>query len=258
MKFLLPLRSARRGAGMAFALALNFLDFACLRAAHHGWKLRRNLPLTTRAHWMQRSCKRVARALHLSIHEQGTLPQSGLIASNHLSYLDILAYAATMPCVFVSKSEVRGWPVFGLLAKLGGTLFVERERRTGVESLSRQMKAVLKAGLPLVLFPEGTSTDGSVVLPYYPSLLQPALDCEVAITPAAIGYSAQGTAEEQLCYYGEISFAPHLMSVLRIKQTRATVYFGSPEARLTDRKEAARELRDRTLALREELRRNIR
>lgn len=253
MKSLFPLRSARRGAGMALALAANYVDFACLWAVHHGSKRSRSIPLKDRARWMQRSCKRVARALHLHLEVQGTLPQKGLIASNHLSYLDILAYAAALPCIFVSKSEVRGWPVFGLLARLGGTLFVERDRRTGVESMSRQMEAVLMAGLPLVLFPEGTSTDGSMVLPYYPSLLQPALDCAVPITPAAIGYSAQGAAEQQLCYYGEVSFAPHLRSVLRIEQTRATVYFGDPETQFADRKEAARELRDRTLALRAKL-----
>lgn len=239
-----------RSLHLAYALAAGFVDFALLWLYHCGLRRKRGITMEVRAHWMQRCCTRLARAFHLKVCTHGERPLSGLIASNHLSYLDILAYGATLPCVFVSKSEVRSWPVFGQLAQLGGTIFVERERRSGVGSIAEQMEAVLAAGLTLVLFPEGTSTDGSLVQPYYPSLLQPAINSSVAITPSAIGYTAEQAEERDLCYYGDINFAPHLMTVMRRRKIQVKIYFGSPDRSLSDRKVAARTLREQTLLLR--------
>ena len=102
----------------------------------------------------------------MSVSASGPLPASGLIVSNHLSYLDILFYASLMPCIFVSKSEVLSWPLFGILARCGGTIFVERSRAHGVDEPARRIAAALTLGIPVVLFPEGTSTDGRTVLPF--------------------------------------------------------------------------------------------
>ncbi len=190
----------------------------------------------------------------MSVAADGVAPAAGLITSNHLSYLDVLAYASVMPCVFVSKAEVLHWPVFGMLARFGGTLFVNRERRTAVEAVTQQMEAVLASGLPLVLFPEGTSTDGSAVLPYFPSLLEAAVRCHAPLTPAAVGYAAPGRRESDFCYYGEVSFAPHLRSLLRVTRFEARVRLGAASSAFGDRKQAARELREQTVALRTEMR----
>ena len=192
----------------------------------------------------------MAGAFQIDVRAEGALPASGLIASNHLSYLDVLAFAAVTPCVFVSKAEVLHWPIFGMLARFGGTLFVQRERRTAVEAVTRQMEAVLAAGLPLVLFPEGTSTDGSEVRPYFPSLLEAAVRCQTVLTPAAIGYAAPGWRESNFCYYGSISFLPHLRSLLRVPRTQARVSFGQGLSGFANRKQAAWQLREHTLALR--------
>lgn len=199
---------------------------------------------------MHSSCRRVARAFRLKIAWEGQPPAAGLITSNHLSYLDVLAFASVTPCIFVSKADVLHWPVFGMLARFGGTLFVNRERRTAVEVVSLQMEAVLAEGLPLVLFPEGTSTDGSEVLPYFPSLLEAALRARAPITPAAVAYAAPGRPESSFCYYGDVSFLPHLRSLLRVPWAQAKVSFGPTQRGFQDRKQAARELREDTLALR--------
>ncbi len=116
-------------------------------------------------------------------------PTRGLICSNHLSYLDILAYAAAVPCIFISRSDVRRWPVFGWCARAGGTIFIDRQSRASTERVARQMAEALEAGVPILLFPEGTSTDGSSVLRFHPSLLEPAIHQEQEITAAAISLS---------------------------------------------------------------------
>jgi 1-acyl-sn-glycerol-3-phosphate acyltransferase len=239
---------ALRAARIALALAVNYVTFGLLCVRHGG-----RVPLRTRALWMHHSCRRVARAFHLEIAQEGISPAAGLITSNHLSYLDVLAFASVMPCVFVSKADVLHWPVFGMLARFGGTLFVNRERRTAVESVSQQMEAVLAEGLPLVLFPEGTSTDGSEVLPYFPSLLEAAVRCRASFTPAAIGYAAPGRPESSFCYYGDVSFLPHLRSLLRVPWAQAKVSFGPTQPGFQDRKQAARGLREHTLVMRADL-----
>lgn len=205
---------------------------------------------------MHRSCLRVSRAMGLAVAVRGDLPGSGLIASNHLSYLDILAFASVTPCIFVSKQDVLRWPVFGTLAKFGGTIFINRERRSAVADVSAKVEQALQAGLPVVLFPEGTSTDGTSVLPYYPSLLEAALRCGSTFTPAAVGYSAAGHEEAEFCYYGEIAFARHLLSVLAKPAPAIQVAFGQSGQQFSDRKEAAAALRQQTMELRNLLIRN--
>ncbi len=88
--------------------------------------------------WLQATAEGCRRILHLRVEQHGTFPASGLLVANHLSYLDIVVLAARQPCVFVSKSEVRAWPIFGWCAQLGGTLFVDRGRRGDVSPSRRR------------------------------------------------------------------------------------------------------------------------
>lgn len=203
---------------------------------------------------MHYACRRVSHALRLQIHVTGNTPVSGLIVSNHLSYLDILAFASATPCIFVAKQDVRAWPIFGALARFGGTIFVHRDRRTSVDTASRQIAAALDAGLPIVLFPEGTSTDGSHVLPFFPSLLEPAIRAAVPITAAAIGYQSPSRPESAFCYYGDVQFAQHLPSVLRIPRACILLHFSPDPRRFNHRKEAAQILHQQTISLRADLR----
>src|SRR5258708_15386051 len=128
-----------------------------------------------RTRWLQGVCRRALRVFQVNLRVTGPIPSSGLLACNHLSYLDILVLGATTPCVFVSKCEVRRWPVFGWFASLAGTLFLRREKRSDVARMTREMRRVLDEGQLVVLFPEGTSSDGSSVLPFKSSLLEPAI-----------------------------------------------------------------------------------
>jgi lyso-ornithine lipid O-acyltransferase len=181
---------------------------------------------------------------------RGTRPTQGLIVSNHLSYLDIPVFAAAAPCVFVAKREVLNWPVFGFFARCGGTIFIDRQSRGSTDEAARQMIDVLRKGVAVLLFPEGTSTDGSKVLRFHPSLLEPAIALGKAIVPAAIGYRMPGAEERDLCYYGDVHFAPHLRQLLGCTGIFTEIEFHPDWEIYADRKSAARTLREKVAAMR--------
>src|SRR5271155_4103497 len=120
-----------------------------------------NLSYADRARWLHRSCKLVLRRLGFGLRVLGETPKAGLIASNHLSYLDILFYGATVPCVFVAKFEVRSWPLLGLLAALGGTFFIDRRSTASAAEAAERIETLLASGIMVLVFPEGTSSDGA-------------------------------------------------------------------------------------------------
>lgn len=186
---------------------------------------------------------------------RGPRPAQGLICSNHLSYLDILVYAAATPCVFVSKREVGRWPAFGFFARCGGTIFLDRQSRTGAEKAAQQMASVLETGAPILLFPEGTSTDGSEVLRFHPTLMEPAVELNMEVSAAAIGYAARGVAERALCWFGDAPFLPHLLRTLGRADMVALVEFFPESGAYGDRKTAALEVREQVEAMRKRMKR---
>ena len=213
-------------------------------------RLRGQPPMQLQALWLHRSCRRVLRRLGFELRVIGDLPESGLIASNHLSYLDILLYGATVPCVFVSKVEVRAWPLLGLLASLGGTVFIDRKSAASAAEAARRIEELLAAGVLVLVFPEGTSSDGAEVLRFYAPLFEPAARVRAPVTAGAIEYSAGGgVTEKDLCYYGDISFAPHLLNTLQLPEIIATLRFGSSQV-YDARKQAARLTREAVVRLR--------
>jgi lyso-ornithine lipid O-acyltransferase len=162
-----------------------------------------------------------------------------LIVANHLSYLDIVIFSAAMPCVFVAKEEVAGWPLFGALARLGGTIFLDRESRLSAWDAAEAIDHRLADGAAVLMFPEGTSTDGGEVMRFHSTLFAPAVDAGLAVTPAAVFYEPKRKgAERDLCWYGDETFLPHLLRVLCGHGFTAKVRFGAPE-RFPDRRTAA-------------------
>jgi hypothetical protein len=97
---------------------------------------------------------------------------------------------------------------------MGGTIFVDRQSRTSSENVSRQIGTALEAGVAVLLFPEGTSTDGSAVQRFHPTLLEAAVQLQAEMTPAAIGYRVQGGEERAMCWFGDAPFLPHLLRTL--------------------------------------------
>jgi 1-acyl-sn-glycerol-3-phosphate acyltransferase len=203
-----------------------------------------------RAAWLSRSSRRHLKIFGYSADVAGPMPKNGLLVSNHLSYLDVLAISATTPAVFVSKAEVRRWPLFGWLAALGGTVFIERERRTHVGEVNREIESALAEGVLVVFFPEGTSSDGKDILPFRASLLAPAVRGGYEFSTAWLHYELPGgDAGNEVCYWGDHSFLPHLINLLGKKSVRATLRFGTFHRTTDDRKELAKQLREAVLAL---------
>lgn len=230
------------------------LGFALLQCAIHLGLLRLKGPLSLerRALWLQSAARGVLHGLKIRVAQRGVVPANGLVVSNHLSYLDILAIASVMPCFFVSKIEVGRWPFFGWAARMGGTIFVQRGNLASAVSVAGQIGTRLEneKNTPVLLFPEGTSTDGSRVQRFHSRLVAPAVAVAVPITAAAVGYKlGDGTPERELCWYGDETFLRHLWKVLAAGEFVATVSFGSTKV-YEDRRTAADQTRAAVEALR--------
>ncbi len=203
-----------------------------------------------RAAWLHRCCQRTLRIMQVHVAVRGPLPEGGLIAANHLSYLDIVALSAALPCVFVSKMEVKSWPLFGVFAERSGTLFLDRGRRGAVSGVAGLMREVLAAGVPLIFFPEGTSTNGDALLPFKTSLFEPVAELGCPVTAAAITYASEhGSVRDEIHWWGPAPLAPHLLKVFVNRRIDVTIQFGGMRARTGDRKAIARELEGEVSAL---------
>jgi 1-acyl-sn-glycerol-3-phosphate acyltransferase len=203
-----------------------------------------------RAAWLHRSSRRHLKIFGYAAGVAGEIPKKGLLFSNHLSYLDILAISAVTPAVFVSKADVRGWPLFGWFATIAGTVFVNRDKRTHVGEVNQEVETALAAGALVVIFPEGTSSDGKTILPFRTSLLEPAARGGHDISVGWLHYElADGDASNEVCYWGGHSFSPHLLNLLGKKTVRATLRFKKFPRLTDDRKELAGQLREAVLEL---------
>lgn len=212
----------------------------------HYWLLRIRGPLTLeqRALWLSSACRRVMAGMGIRWRVEGRLPAQGLVVSNHLSYLDILVYSALMPCFFVSKIEVKRWLYFGWAARTGAAMFLDRQKRASATAVAQEMADRLDLPVPVVLFPEGTSTDGSQLLRFHSSLFEPAVAAGAPVTAAAIRYEMEGGVDErELCWFGDTLFMPHMWKALGTRGLLAEVRFGEPQV-FADRRTAARSTHD--------------
>jgi len=222
-----------------------FLGVAGMALPHAAWLAlaeRKLPPATRRARWLRRWSACVCPLIGVEVGLRGRAPDGGMLVCNHVSYLDMLALTAATEMVFLSKAEVRHWPLLGQIARAGGTLFVNRERRADVADLGPEFVAVIEEGVVLTMFPEGTSTGGDHVLPFHSSLFASAAQHGWPVTPAWIGYEvAAGVVEEDVAYWRDMTFLPHFLKLLGKRRVRAVVHFGEP-LRNPDRKALARAL----------------
>ena len=203
----------------------------------------KNSQRRARAVWLQNLNRRVLRIFQTKILTTGAIPNSGLLISNHLSYLDILVISALTPAIFVAKREVKSWPIMGLLAQLGGSVFIDRQRRTHVGQVNDEIENALADGALVVIFPEGTSSDGKTVLPLKSSLLEPATQLKHPLTAGCLQYAlADGDAGSEICYWGEAAFLPHMINLLSKRSVRVFVQFVPVQNPGNDRKELAQQL----------------
>jgi 1-acyl-sn-glycerol-3-phosphate acyltransferase len=241
----MTLRAAGKLCWFLLQVAGNCFDYLFTTAFVSKKKSRR-----ARAAWMHRCARRHLKIFGCVPEISGAIPKRGLLVSNHLSYFDIIVIGAVTPAVFVSKADVRGWPLFGWLTQMAGTVFIERERRAHVGAVNREIESALAEDLLVVVFPEGTSSDGQGVLPFRSSLLEPALRGGHEIHVSRLNYKlADGDARQEVCYWGDHSFFPHLLNLLGKKSVHASVRFGTFQRTTNDRKVLAEQLHAAVLEL---------
>lgn len=211
------------------------------------------LPLPrARSLWLQQLCRRVLRIMKAEVKTHGPIPLKGLLVSNHLGYLDILVLSAVAPAVFIASNDVKRWPVLGWCAILAGTLFARPTKRSDVTRLNREVAHALDTGALVVLFPEGTSSDGSQILPFRSSLLEPVTRLKHPLSAAFIHYSLpDGDSGEDICYSANSTLVSHLVKLFSKSRIRAGVSFVRLEQGPHDRKELARSLHSQVTRLKE-------
>jgi 1-acyl-sn-glycerol-3-phosphate acyltransferase len=181
----------------------------------------------------------VAWLLGLRITIDGTpLRGNVLFVANHISWLDIPAIAGTLPARFIAKSEIAGWSLIGWLAKLGGSVFVRRQKRSETRVQADAVSSALTKGVPVVLFPEAGTGDGVTLSPFRPSLFVSANEAGVAVQPVALDY---GRRQGEIAWPDGAGFVSEMKRMLnRPAPVRLTLHFLPPLDGLTvDRKQLA-------------------
>ncbi len=196
------------------------------------------------------------RILGIGLQVRGTPPAEGpvLLVANHISWLDILVMHAARHCRFVSKSEVRRWPLIGTLATGAGTLYIERAKRRDAMRVVHHMAESLRAGDVVAVFPEGTTSDGTTLLPFHANLIQAAVSAGAPVQPVALRYVNRHGASDSPAplYIGDDTLVASLWRTVSARPFKAGVTFGEPQTpQGRDRRTWANDLRSAVVALRE-------
>lgn len=196
----------------------------------------------SRAKWLGRvsavACSKIVAALGIRVKIKGgehlTTDENFLVVSNHLSYIDPLVSFGILPSVFVTSVEIQNTPLLGTLCDAAGCCFIERRSIWNIHNEVKQMADTLRRGRNVVFYPEGTTSDGTGLLPFYTSFFQAAIDADRRILPITInldtvdGEPANASHKDLFCWYGDMSFAPHFRRFLKLTSVDITITFHPP------------------------------
>ena len=193
--------------------------------------------------------------VHLKVLGQPVASGPALIVSNHISWLDILVIHAARYCRFVSKSDIRDWPLVGALATHSGTLYIERASRKDALRMVHDMADALRNGDVVAVFPEGTTSDGLGLLPCHANLIQSAIAAEAPVQPMSLKFVDAHSGQLTLapCYIGDDTLLGSIWRTLTAPPITAVVNFGAPQtADGRERRQWASDLRETVGALRDQ------
>lgn len=198
-----------------------------------GWdRLRGRSGIDTAARRTQRWwCLTVLRIMgvQLRVDQRELHRLDSLLVSNHVSWLDIPVIAAIWPACFLSKSEIKRWPFVGRAATGLGTLYIQRGKSGGAERAAKDMAQALRSPRPVIFFPEGTTSDGSDVLPFRPRLYQSAVEANALVVPVALRYThPDGRLCAQAAYVGDQSLIANVWAISALKAIHVYVHVGEP------------------------------
>lgn len=223
------------------------------------WIIRARFPVMEHAEReaaVQAWACRMLECIGVELQVRGSVPMVGpvLLVSNHISWLDILVLHAARHCRFISKADIAHWPLVGTLATAAGTLYITRESRRDALRVVHHMADCLRAGDVLAVFPEGTTGDGSVVLPFHANLLQAAIATDVPVVPIGLKFLNARTARPSFapCFVGDDTLVGSVWRTLCAKDLVAVVQFGAAQhSGGRDRRSWATNLREMVVALRD-------
>lgn len=241
------MRARHGSAPAAVRLAALALVTAAILPVHCLWRAPAPSPTSRLA------MRCAARLLRLRFRREGT-PAAGpvLYVANHVSWADIVVLAAALDASFVAKAEVAGWPALGWLSRRHGTLFVDRERRATVRGQRDALRARLASGGSLILFAEGTSSDGTGVLPFKPALFAAAMAEGVPVQAVTILWERVGGAAVddgnrlRIAWIDDMTLLPHVWQLVKSGGAEARLIFHAPvgPAEFGSRAELAQHCRD--------------
>lgn len=205
---------------------------------------------------VQAWARELLRILGIGLQVRGQPPAAGpvVLAANHISWLDIVVMHASRHCRFVSKSEVKHWPLIGTLATGAGTLYIERDKRRDALRVVHHMAESLRAGDIVAVFPEGTTSNGRALLPFHANLFQAAISAHAPVQPVALSYvdDASGAISLSPAYLDDDTLVGSVWRTLAGPSFTAVVHFGQPQQHEgRDRRHWAADLRDEIARLRD-------
>ena len=196
--------------------------------------------------------KALCRIFGVRVTVRGPAPKPPFfLVSNHLSYIDIFVLGTQLPCVFVAKAEIDGWPIFGAISRSVNTSFIDRRSKRKLPQILARIEEALGAGQGVVIFPEGTSGAGDCVMPFRSPLLEFAMSSAEGVHHATINYrSPAGEAPTHLSvsWWGDMPLGAHLREFLWLPHVEASIHFGDAPVRGDDRKLLTAELHREVVA----------
>lgn len=178
--------------------------------------------------------------IRLTIHGNHQLlsdRQSALLVSNHISWIDIHVINTVSPVIFVAKSDVASWPIFGWIAKRIGTIFIVREKISDIKRVLNLMAKYLISPKKVCIFPEGTSTDGKAVLTFRSNLFQAAINSKARVIPICITYKEQGRYSDITAFIGEMGLIDSIKKMLKSSNMEVHVHILEPLSDIDSRQE---------------------
>ena len=188
-------------------------------------------------------CKRLLSIFEISVEVTGlesnlVNQKKYLMVANHISWLDIIVIQSIKPCIFVAKSDVASWPLFGWVAQMTGTIFIKRDKISDIKKALKKMKRRL-IKRSVCIFPEGTSTNGRYLLPFKSNLFQSSIDTQKSILPLCLRYEQKNIYTDKTAFVDDMSLLDSIIKIKQEKDIRVVVEILQPIRPRYNRKELA-------------------
>ena len=214
---------------ISFIIFLIVASFARLIATLMGLPGRRHLMIVLSCYLIRILGKILGIKVFVKGHTEILEESGNFIISRHIGYMDGLVLGGLFPVMLLSKKEIKHWPIIGLVVQISGTVFVDRQNKNKVSECLEEMAALLKNRMNVVVFPEGTSTDGTRIKPFQTVFFRVPIAAKAAVVPVTIAYkSLNGQAltpvnKDHIFWYGQIGFFQHLWNLFQFRSIEAEV-----------------------------------